>query len=249
MQYLIPIIIFIYGAIFGSFFNVVILRTPKHESLITQSSHCPKCQAPIKPYDLIPILSYFILGGKCRNCKTPISWRYPLIESITGITFVWVFLVYGFTPQTIIGILLTSILIIVTVIDIDTMEILDRFQILVFLLALIYLFISPLPLLEHLIGFFIISTPFFILATITGGIGGGDIKLIAMAGLLLGYKATLVAFFIASILGGLVAIYLLATKQKERKSLIAFGPYLCIGIFLAYLYGNQIFSWYINFFN
>lgn len=249
MQYLIPIIIFIYGAIFGSFFNVVILRTPKHESLITQSSHCPKCQAPIKPYDLIPILSYFILGGKCRNCKTPISWRYPLIESITGITFVWVFLVYGFTPQTIIGILLTSILIIVTVIDIDTMEILDRFQILVFLLALIYLFISPLPLLEHLIGFFIISTPFFILAAITGGIGGGDIKLIAMAGLLLGYKATLVAFFIASILGGLVAIYLLATKQKERKSLIAFGPYLCIGIFLAYLYGNQIFSWYINFFN
>lgn len=249
MQYLIPIIIFIYGAIFGSFFNVVILRTPKHESLVTQSSHCPKCQAPIKPYDLIPILSFFILGGKCRNCKNPISWRYPLIESITGITFVWVYLVFGFTYQTIIGILLTSILIIVTVIDFDTMEILDRFQILLFLLALINLFISPLPLLEHLIGFFIISIPFFILAYITGGIGGGDIKLIAMAGLLLGYKATLVAFFIASILGGFVAIYLLATKQKERKSLIAFGPYLCLGVFLAYMYGNQIFSWYINFFN
>lgn len=249
MQYLIPIIIFIYGSIFGSFFNVVILRTPKHESLVTQSSHCPKCQTPIKPYDLIPILSYFILGGKCRNCKNPISWRYPLIESITGITFVWVYLVFGFAYQTIIGILLTSILIIVTVIDIDTMEILDRFQLLLFLLALINLFISPLPILEHLIGFFIISIPFFILAYITGGLGGGDIKLIAMAGLLLGYKATLVAFFIASILGGLVAIYLLVTKQKERKSLIAFGPYLCIGIFLAYMYGNQVFSWYLSFFS
>lgn len=249
MQYLIPIIIFTYGAIFGSFFNVVILRTPKHESLVTQSSHCPKCQAPIKPYDLIPILSYFILRGKCRNCKNPISWRYPLIESITGITFVWVYLVFGFSYQTIIGFVLTSILIIVTVIDLDTMEILDRFQILLFLLALINLLISPLPLFEHLIGFFIISIPFFVIAYITGGIGGGDIKLIAMAGLLLGYKATLVAFFIASILGGLVALYLLVSKQKERKSLIAFGPYLCIGVFLAYLYGNQIFSWYINFFS
>ena len=249
MQYIILTIIFIYGAIFGSFFNVVILRTPKHESLIHESSHCPKCNTHIKAYDLIPIFSFFILGGKCRHCKSPISWRYPLIEMITALCFVWVYLVYGFTYPTLIGLILVSILIIITVIDLDTLEILDRFQIMLLILAIFNLFISPLSLIEHGIGFFIISIPFFIIAYVTGGIGGGDIKLIANTGLLLGYKATLVAFFIASILGGLVAVYLLVTKQKERKSLIAFGPYLCIGIFLAYLYGNQIYNWYLNFFN
>lgn len=249
MQYIIPIIIFIYGAIFGSFFNVVILRVPKHESLISESSHCPKCNTHIKPYDLIPILSFFILAGKCRHCKSPISWRYPLIETITALSFVWVYLVYGFTYQTLIGLILVSILIIITVIDFDTLEILDRFQIILLVLALINLLISPLSLIEHGIGFFIISIPFYIIAYLTGGIGGGDIKLIAITGLLLGYKATLVAFFIASILGGLVAVYLLVTKQKERKSLIAFGPYLCMGIFIAFLYGNQIFNWYLNFFS
>lgn len=249
MQYLIPFILFIYGSIFGSFFNVVILRTPKHESLITESSHCPKCQARIKPYDLIPILSYFILGGKCRNCKSPISWRYPLIETLTGFSYVWIYLIYGLSFQTIIGVLLASILIIIAAIDIDTLEILDRFQIMILILALINITISPLPLLEHLIGFFIISIPFYGIAYITGGIGGGDIKLIAVTGLLLGYKTILIAFFFASILGGIAAVYLLVTKQKERKSLIAFGPYLCIGVFFAFLYGNQIFSWYLNFFN
>lgn len=249
MQYTIPLIIFIYGAIFGSFFNVVIFRVPKKESIIHHSSHCPKCMETIKPYDLIPIVSYLILGGKCRNCKSPISKRYPIIESLTGISYVLVYLVFGLTYQTLIGIILASILIIITMIDIDTLEILDRFQIMLLVLALGNLFVTPLPFVDHLIGFFSISILFYIIAYISGGIGGGDIKLIAIAGLLLGYKATLVAFFIASILGGSVAIYLLATKQKERKSMIAFGPYLCIGIYFAYLYGNQIFSWYLSLFS
>lgn len=249
MQYLIPILIFIYGSIFGSFFNVVILRTPKNESLVAKSSHCPKCHTNIKPYDLIPILSFLILGGKCRSCKSPISWRYPFIEAITGLLYVWIYLVFGFSVQTVVGIILVSLLIIITVIDIDTLEIQDRFQILILILALYNLTISPNPLIEHLIGFFIISVPFYLIAYATSGIGGGDIKLIALGGLLLGYKATLVAFFVSSLIGGIIALYLLVTKQKERKSLIAFGPYLCFGIFIAYLYGNQIFNWYINFFS
>lgn len=249
MQTTIPVLIFIYGAIFGSFFNVVILRLPKKESIIQHSSHCPKCMEPIKPYDLIPIISYIAIGGKCRNCKNPISMRYPIIETLTGISYVLVYLVFGFTFQTLIGIILASILIIITMIDIDTLEILDRFQIMLLVLALGNLFITPLPFIDHLIGFFSISVLFYIIAYLSGGIGGGDIKLIAIAGLLLGYKATLVAFFIASILGGSVAVYLLATKQKERKSLIAFGPYLCIGIYISYLFGNQIFAWYLNFFS
>lgn len=243
------ILVFVYGAIFGSFFNVVILRLPKKESLIHHSSHCPNCMSPIKAYDLIPIISYLFLGGKCRNCKQRISLRYPMIELLTALTFTLVFYRYGLSYESLIGFLLTSLLIIIAMIDIDTMEIFDRFQIMILVLALINLFISPLSLLEHFIGFFIISIPFYIIAYLTGGIGGGDIKLIAIAGLLLGFKSTLVAFFIASILGGSMAIYLLLTKQKDRKSLIAFGPYLCMGIYIAYLYGNQIFAWYLSFFS
>lgn len=243
------ILVFVYGAIFGSFFNVVILRLPKKESLIHHSSHCPNCMSPIKAYDLIPIISYLFLGGKCRNCKQRISLRYPMIELLTALTFTLVFYRYGLSYESLIGFLLTSLLIIIAMIDIDTMEIFDRFQIMLLVLALINLFISPLSLLEHFIGFFIISIPFYIIAYLTGGIGGGDIKLIAIAGLLLGFKSTLVAFFIASILGGSMAIYLLLTKQKDRKSLIAFGPYLCMGIYIAYLYGNQIFAWYLSFFS
>lgn len=248
METPILIILFIFGAIFGSFFNVVIYRLPKKESIVHGSSHCPKCMVSITPYDLIPILSYLFLKGKCRQCKEPISWRYPLIEFITALSFVLVYLQYGYSYFTIIGILLASILIIVTMIDIDTMEIYDRFQIMILTLAFGMLLISPLPLLDHLIGFFVISVPFYLIAYLTGGIGGGDIKLIAVAGLLLGYKATLIAFFIASILGGSVAVYLLLTKQKERKSLIAFGPYLCVGIYLAYLYGTDLWNWYLNLF-
>lgn len=243
------IIVFIYGAIFGSFFNVVILRLPKKESLIHHSSHCPNCMEPIKAYDLIPIFSYIFLGGKCRNCKQRISLRYPIIELITALCFTLVFYRFGFSYYSIIGLFLTSILIIVAMIDIDTMEIYDRFHILLLVLALVILFITPLPFMEHLIGFFVISVPFYIIAYLTGGIGGGDIKLIAIAGLLLGYKATLVAFFIASILGGSMAVYLLLTKQKDRKSLIAFGPYLCIGVYFAYLYGNELLTWYITLFS
>lgn len=241
-------VVFVFGAIFGSFFNVVILRLPKNKSIIFESSHCPKCHTHIKPYDLIPIISYIFLGGKCRSCKAHISFRYPIIEAITAFSYVGVYLIFGFSISTIIGIILSSTLIIITMIDLDTMEIYDRLLIIILILAIINVFFSELTIIDHLLGFFVISAPLFLVAYFTGGIGGGDIKLIAVAGLLLGYKATIVAFFIASILGGLVAVYLLLSKQKNRKSLIAFGPYLCIGIFIAYMYGNSIINWYLSFY-
>ena len=249
MQYYYLVLTFSFGAIMGSFFNVVIYRLPRNESIVYGSSHCPNCQKPIKAYDLIPILSYLVLKGKCRNCHQAISLRYPLIELLTAITYTLVYLVYGLSFATLIGLVLTSTMIIVAMIDIDTMEILDRFHIILLVLAIINLFITNLPLKDHIIGFFVISVPFLIIAYLTNGIGGGDIKLIAVAGLLLGYQSTLVAFFIASIIGGIVAVYLLATKQKDRKSLIAFGPYLCVGIYFAYIYGQSIFNWYLTFFH
>ena len=145
------------GLIFGSFFNVVIYRLPRKESIVVGKSHCTQCNTDIKPYDLIPVFSYLLLAGKCRNCKSTISIRYPIIELITGILFALSFIRFGITLQTLISILLASILIIVTMIDIDTMEIYDRFQIMILALAIAQLFITDLPLGNHLIGFFIVS--------------------------------------------------------------------------------------------
>lgn len=249
MQLYYSFLIFTLGAIFGSFLNVVIYRLPRHESIVHGSSHCTNCQTPIKAYDLIPIISYLILGGKCRKCHHPISLRYPLIELLTAVCFYLMYQTFGLDFNLAIGLILTTILIIITMIDIDTMDIYDRFHIMILGLAITYLFITPVPMIEHVIGFFIISIPLYVIAYLTGGIGGGDIKLMAVSGLLLGYKATLVAFFIAVVLGGIVAMGLLVTKQKERGSQMAFGPFLCLGIYFAYLYGNQVFNWYLTLFS
>jgi len=215
-------------------------------SFVYGTSICPECKTRIHPMDLMPIVSYLILRGKCRHCCKPISLRYPVIESVTGLAFLLVYNQYSISWTTLIGLILASVLIIITMIDIDTMEIYDRFHVVIMLLALAYIPVSGLPLFDRIIGFFIISVPFLIIALITNGLGGGDIKLIAAAGLLLGYRSTLVTFIIASIFGGMIAIMLILTKQQNRKSLIAFGPYLCVGIFIAFLYGRQLFDWYMS---
>ena len=248
MEIVIFLYIFVLGTIFGSFYNVIIYRLPKKISFVQGTSMCPNCNNRIRPFDLVPILSFILLKGKCRDCNHPISIRYPIIELITGLSFSLSYVAYGISYLTLIGMILASICIIVAMIDIDTMEIFDRFHVMILILGLIMLLITPLPWIDHVIGFFIISVPFYIIAIITNGIGGGDIKLVAVAGLLLGYQSMLVAFIFASVIGGSVAVYLLATKQQNRKSLIAFGPYLCIGIYLAYLYGAQIWTWYMQFY-
>lgn len=246
MEIYISTVIFILGTIFGSFLNVVIYRLPQKESIIVGRSHCPKCNHVIRPAELIPILSYLLLRGKCKECKAAISIRYPLIEAITGLLFLISYLTFGISAQLLIALPLTMILIVITMIDIDTLEIYDRFQIMLFILALINLMISPLPWIDHVIGFFIISIPFYIIALLTNGMGGGDIKLIAIAGFLLGYQATLVTFFISTLTGSIWAIYLMIIKKSGRKTQLPFGPFLCIGIYIAYHYADAIIQTYLN---
>lgn len=246
MEIYISTVIFILGTIFGSFLNVVIYRLPQKESIIVGRSHCPKCNHVIRPAELIPILSYILLRGKCKECKAAISIRYPLIEALTGLLFLISYLTFGISAQLLIALPLTMILIVITMIDIDTLEIYDRFQIMLFILALINLMISPLPWIDHVIGFFIISIPFYIIALLTNGMGGGDIKLIAIAGFLLGYQATLVTFFISTLTGSIWAIYLMIIKKSGRKTQLPFGPFLCIGIYIAYHYADAIIQTYLN---
>lgn len=240
---------FLFGTILGSFYNVVIYRLPKRVSITQGTSYCPRCKHRIMPFELVPIISYLFLRGKCAHCQSHISLRYPMIELLTGIVFAISFLSFGMTLQFVMAAIIASLCIIIAMIDLDTMEIPDRFHIFFIIMALIQMiWISDLPILDHFFGFIIISLPLYLIALLTGGIGGGDIKLMASAGLLLGYQASIVAFFIAAIIGGAVGMSLVITKSKDSKSLIAFGPFLCIGIFLSYLFGMQLFQWYITLF-
>jgi len=246
MQTLITSMFFVLGSIFGSFLNVVIIRLPKNETIVHGRSHCIHCEHELGASELIPILSYITLQGKCKVCKSPISMRYPLIELLTAVLFVLSYLQFGFTSELIIALLLDMLLVIISIIDFDTYDIYDRFQIMMLFLALLALSQSQISYLEHFFGFFIISVPLYIIAVLTNGIGGGDIKLMAIAGLMLGYKSTLVAFFVGTLIGSIYAIYLLRFKSASRKSQLAFGPFLCLGIFVAFHYGPQLVNAYIQ---
>jgi leader peptidase (prepilin peptidase)/N-methyltransferase len=239
---------FLFGCIIGSFLNVCIYRIPHHESIVVGSSHCPKCMTPIRSFDLIPILSYVFLRGKCRTCKARISFRYPLIEFLTGCLFLGVFLVYGYTWPTLIGFVLSAVLVVIAMIDLDTMEIPDVFHYIILGLALVNILFLKANLVDHVIGSLIVSLPFFLVAYLTQGLGGGDIKLMAVSGLLLGVQPTVVAALLGVMLGGIVASYLLITKKKGRKAMIAFGPFLCVGLYVAFLFGTPVFQWYMSLF-
>lgn len=245
---IISLLIFILGLCVGSFLNVCIYRIPKKESIVFGASHCTKCHTPIKPYDLIPLISYLLLGGKCRFCKNKLSIRYPLIELLTGVLYVVVFFIFGLSLKTLIGFLFVSILIVASFIDLDTLEVPNRLVLLILLLALIHcIFVQDVPLIENIIGFFAASVPFLLLAFLShGGMGGGDIKLVAACGLLLGYKNILLGVFIGVLLAAVCGIILIFSKSKSLKSQLALVPFLSCGMVIAYLFGVQILEWYLS---
>lgn len=243
-------IIFIYGSCIGSFLNVVIYRVPINISIAKGRSYCPKCNHKIKSYDLIPILSYMLLKGKCRNCKDSISIRYPLIELFTGIIAVITFMARGFSLEAVIIFLVAAILIAIAMIDFDTMTIPDELVIAIIPLALVMVYLqNDISLLSRIIAFFEISIPMIMLNYfVQDSFGGGDVKLISVCGIILGWQNTLLAMFIAILIGGFYAIYLLVSGKSKKGAHIAFGPYICIGVYIAMIYGNEIISMYLNLF-
>lgn len=243
------LLVFMYGVVIGSFLNVLIYRIPLKENIATNRSHCMKCGAQIKWYDLIPLLSYLILGGKCRNCKAKISKQYPLVEGINGCGYVLIFAINGFSLLSILESLLFSILIVITVVDWRTYEIHPALNIAIGILGVIRVILDYSNLLEYLIGFCVVSGFLLIIFFLTKGrgIGGGDIKLMAAAGLFLGWKRVILAFFIGVVLGAIIHPLMMKIKHKER--MLAFGPYLSAGIFIACLWGDKIITWYLSFFN
>ena len=243
--------IFVFGICIGSFLNVAVYRLPNHISIAYGRSFCPKCHKQIPNRDLIPIFRYLHLKGLCRNCQAPISPRYPLVEAFTGLLAVGLFWYYGFNLTALVIFSVACILTIIALIDIDTMTIPNNLLIALSIPAvLIYWFFPEISLLARIIGFFAVSLPMFLLNFIKAdAMGGGDIKLMAVSGFMLGWQNILLAMFIALLASGLAIVYLLAAKQKTTQSHIAFGPYLCLGIITALVYGKPIIELYFAFFN
>lgn len=240
----------LFGACIGSFLNVVIYRLPKGNFLSKSRSFCSTCEKSLKWRDLIPIISWLSLKGRCRYCNTRISLHYPIVEATCAFLGVICFLRFGIDLKLIIVFFVTVILFAISLIDFNTFEIPNSLLIAIipFSTCAIWVWYDIL-LLERIIGFFIISLPMLLLALIIeGAFGGGDIKLMAVCGFLLGWKNTLLAFFIALLLCGIYVIYLLIRKRTKRGEHIAFGPYLCTGIVAALFYGTEIINFYLNLF-
>lgn len=248
-------IVFIYGICIGSFLNVVIIRLPRGESLIKRSSHCMTCGAKIRVIDLVPVFSWLFLRGRCHNCGEKISARYPIVESLNGLLYVADFLVFGFHWNTVLMCLFTSVLICIGFIDWDTMDVYIPMVLIIAALAIPSYFVTDIGIKERLIGLCCISVPFFLIGEISGayikkktgekirGIELGDTILMACAGLYLGYKAVIPATFIGIFLA---AIFGLIIKKVTGNSKFAFCPYLCMGLLLGAMFGNELFAWYYD---
>ncbi len=246
-------IFFLFGLIFGSFLNVCIYRIPRGESIVWPASHCPKCGAPIKPIDNIPVVSYVMLGGKCRSCKGRISARYPLVELITGILFGALFWKFGLSSETFVFLILGLLLIPISFIDIDYHLILNKITLPGILLgAILTLSFHVLSYKQVLIGFIIGGGGLLAIAFLGGllfrkeSMGMGDIKLAAMVGVFLGVQGVtftlLVAFFVAA----LFSIGAMALKKANRQSQIPFGPFIAVASVVYLFWGEQMIHWYLR---
>ena len=248
------IIIFVIGAVIGSFLNVCIYRVPRKLSIISPASRCPSCNMPIKPYNNIPFLSYILLGGKCRVCKAGISFRYPLVELLNAALFVFVVWRFGFAWHTVIYGILCSALVVITFIDLDFQIIPDAITLPGILIGIVAgSLLMPDPFIRYsllgfkasVIGLLTGGGLFYAIAILSrGGMGGGDIKMMAMVGALMGWKSVLLTIFLGSLTGAVFGIFLMISQGKGRKTKIPFGPFLALGTVITLFYGQEIFSWY-----
>jgi leader peptidase (prepilin peptidase)/N-methyltransferase len=238
----------ILGAVIGSFLNVVIDRLPGQSSIISPSSHCPQCKKRIAAYDLIPILSYLLLRGRCRNCKEKIPLRVLVVEILTAIVFWLIWRDYGVSWQSLLFSLYSAILIAISFIDLEHQRVLN-----VLIYPAIGLALAMIPVFHladwwrylagALLGFGIL---FLIAFLAPGAMGMGDVKLTIFLGLIVGFPTILISLFLAFVVGGLTAGTLLAIKKIGRKDTVAFGPYLSLGGWISMLYGEQLLNWWIR---
>ncbi len=240
--HLVSIVSVIFGAVVGSFLNVCIARIPDGASIVTPSSHCPRCKQPIRFYDNIPILSYIVLKGRCRNCNEKIPFIYPAVESLAALVSLLLFLKYGPSLQYLIAFLFTSALIVITFIDLEHQIIPDVISLPgIPLFAIAAVLVMDISLWESLIGVLIGGGVLFAIAfgyeliTKREGMGGGDIKLLAMIGGFFGWKSLVFILLVSSFVGAIIGISVILYKGGDMKYAIPFGPFLSIAA-VAYIF-------------
>ena len=252
-NYLSAFLVFVFGTCIGSFLNVCIYRLPESKSIVRPGSMCPSCGTPIRFYDNIPILSYIALRGKCRHCEATISFRYPVIEFISGIFAVGISLKYGISLEAMVYYAFTATLLVITFIDIDHQIIPDVITlpgIPIFFAASLAL--PQITLVESILGILIGGGSLFLVAwlyhllTRKEGMGGGDIKLLAMMGAIIGWKGVLFTIFAASATGTVAGLAIILKTRKTMKLAVPFGPFLAIGGIAYILFGPQLIAWYFN---
>lgn len=251
--YLFEMWAFVLGLCIGSFLNVCIYRLPLQASIVKPRSKCPGCDTPIAFYDNIPLLSFIFLRGRCRHCGVSIGIRYPLMELLAGAMSVCVFLFFGPTMTGLVYFLLVMVLIAVTFIDIDHRIIPDKITLpgipVFFLLAL---FLPNLSVTGSLLGILAGGGSLYLVAwgyhLLTGqeGMGGGDIKLLAMIGAIVGWQGILFTIFAGSVLGCVVGLALMIKSRKGMKLAVPFGPFLSLGAVIYLFYGQPLVNWYVN---
>lgn len=249
MKFIFLIYVFIFGTCIASFMNVIIFRLPLGISIAKGRSFCPCCHHQLNIYDLIPIVSYIFLFGKCRYCHTKISIHDTCLEIFGGLLSLFCLYHYGINIMALFVFCFGMLLLTISLIDLKIMIIPDCLVLSCFVIGMMSIPFMNLSLLDRIFGFFVISCPLYILNLfIPDCFGGGDIKLIAVCGLMLGWKLVLVGMFIAVIIAGCYAGYLMLTHKVDKKGHIAFGPYICFGMFVSLLYGNELLSWYLALF-
>jgi leader peptidase (prepilin peptidase)/N-methyltransferase len=264
--------VFLMGLIIGSFLNVCILRIPAGLSVVRPSSRCPKCHAEIKAYDNIPVLSWLILGGKCRGCKTTISPMYPAIEFLTGVLFVVCYLLFGESLATVKWSLLSALLVVLTATDIRERILPDVVNLSGFVIGILFSFFmvptdgaslwlsnlmfefppprAVLSVVDALMGaavgaglLWIVGEGYFKLRG-KEGMGLGDVKMMGMVGAFLGVKRTLLTVLFGSLLGSVIGIVIIAVSRKGRDYELPFGAFLGLGALLVIYFGTPLLNWY-----
>ena len=250
MEYL---LVFVFGALIGSFLNVCIFRLPAGQSIVAPASRCPACGTPVRHRDNVPIISYLLLRGRCRACGSAISPRYPAVEALTGLLFVLVLYRVGPLPVGAVYASFVAALIVISFIDLDHQIIPDVISLPGIVIGVLLSAFGYGPaLIDSVVGVLVGGGLLYAVAigyhALTGreGMGGGDIKLLAMIGAFLGWKNALVTLVLGSLGGALVGIALILVRGDDSKVPIPFGPFLALGALCALFFGDPLVRWYLN---
>ena len=246
------VIVSLAGLAVGSFLNVVIHRLPRKASIVSPASHCPHCGATLRWHDNVPLLSYVLLGGRCRACRAPIGLRYPLVEAATAGVFVAHYLVLGWSPLLLVRLVFAAAMLALFAIDLEHRLLPNAITLPGLVVGLVSSMFLPPGFASALIGalggggfLWLVAEAYYRYAG-EEGMGGGDIKMLAMIGAFLGWKLTLLTLVLSSILGSVIGLTMVVTRLGGLKSALPFGTFLALAAIAASIVGEQILAWYMG---